>query len=252
MSSARALAYVLALGCVLLMPRPSLAGPPFITDDPQPPDFRTWEVNYALTSSHSRGSTSGGLPSIDANYGGAPGVQLHVQVQAAYSVGAGIHAYGLGDTEVGIKYRLSSESASPEDWMVSVYPLYDIDTGNPQRQLGAGAASLYLPLWLQKKTGRWTTYGGGGYRINSGAGRRNAWAAGWASLYQVNKRLQFGGEVFTHTADMIGERASSGFNVGGIYGLAEGLNLLFSAGRGLTNALATNQASVYLGLQVVY
>lgn len=237
---------------VALLAAPAYAGPPFITDDPDPVDFHAWEVNYAVTGSHSRGSTTGVFPGIDANYGVAPGIQLHAQVQAAYSGAAGVHAYGVGDSELGIKYRLSPESAEPEDWMISVYPMYDIDTGNARRQLGTGASSVYLPLWVQKTTGAWTTYGGAGYRINTGAERHNAWAGGWVALYQISKRLQLGCEVFAQAADTTGERSASGFNLGGIYGLAKDWNLLFSAGRGLSNANATNQASAYLGLQVLY
>jgi hypothetical protein len=228
------------------------AGPPFVTDDPEPVAYQTWEVNYALTGTRDKRQTFAFLPSIDANYGASPSLQLHIQPQIAYNSRSHGATYGLGDTEVGIKYRLTPESDSPEDWMISIYPLYVIPTGSANRKLGAGAPSVYLPIWLQTTRDVWTTYGGGGYWVNSGGSNKNTWAAGWAALYQFTEKLQFGGEVFAKTTDTTNGRSSSGINLGGTYGLVKDYNLLFSAGHGLTNVASTNQASAYFGLQVIY
>jgi hypothetical protein len=48
------------------------------------------------------------------------------------------------------------------------------------------------------------------------------------------------------------DKGSSGFNLGGTYDLNENYHLLFSAGRGIQNAMDTNQFSYYLGLQLTY
>ncbi|MGO9443831.1 MAG: hypothetical protein ACLPXB_03535 [Thiobacillaceae bacterium] len=154
--------------------------------------------------------------------------------------------------KLGFKYRVTPASARPDDWMISLYPQYEFPTGNANRNLGTGASSLYLPVWLQTTRAGWTTYGGGGYWVNSGAGNTNAWAAGWVALYRFTEKLQCGGEVFAKTADTSDGRGSSGFNLGGTYGLAAEYSVLFSAGRRLSNAASTNQASVYLGLIVIY
>jgi hypothetical protein len=189
---------------------------------------------------------------IDGNYGAAPGLPLHVQPQLAYANASTGRTYGLGDTEVGIKYRVTPVSDRPDDWMISLYPRYETPTGNANRNLETGASSVYLPVWLQTTRAGWTTDGGSGYWVNSGAGNRNAWAAGGVALYRFTEKLQFGGEVFAKTADSADGRGSSGFNLGGIYGLAADYNVLFSPGRGLSNAASTSQASVYVGLQVIY
>lgn len=73
--------------------------------------------------------------------------------------------------------------------------LIELPTGSKRRQLGSGDPSLYVPIWFQKSVGKWTAYGGVGYRFNSGSGNRNAWAGGWIALYQLNERAQLGGEV---------------------------------------------------------
>jgi len=238
----------------LLLVAVAHAGPPFVTDDPEPVEYGHWEINSAATGLHTGTGTTAFAPQIDANYGAAPGVQLHVMPQLAYSrpggePGAG-RAYGVGDTEFGVKIRFADATGPAGEWMLSMYPLYQAPTGNARRGLGAGAPSVSLPFWLQWSGGGWTTYGGGGYWIDSGAGRRNAWAGGWLALYQFTPGLQLGGEVFARTADTVGARGSAGFNVGGTYDLSDEAALLFSAGRGIANASNTNEAAWYLGLRI--
>jgi hypothetical protein len=231
---------------------PAVAGPPFITDDPEPVDYHTWEVNYGSTYLRNAGGTSGFLPGIDINYGVYPGVQLHLQPQMAYSRSNGVHAYGVGDTELGVKYRLSAATKDKRAWMIAIYPMLQLPTGSASRNLGAGASSLYLPLWVQTTRGRWTVFGGGGYWRYRAQDAKNAWAGGLTMLYEVSERLQFGGEIFGTTPNSADGRASAGANLGGIYCIAHDLSLLFSAGHGLRNATATNRGAAYLGLRVTY
>lgn len=230
----------------------TFAGPPFITDDPEPVEYRAWEINYGATYLHAAGATSGALPGIDINYGAFPGVQLHMQPQLAYSRGDGPHAYGVGDTELGIKYRLSAETDDKGSWMFAIYPMLELPTGSARRNLGAGAHSFYLPFWAQTTRGPWTVFGGGGYWRYSSEDARNAWAGGLTLLYQVSDRLQFGGEIFGTTPNSAYARASVGANFGGVYRVARDLSLLFSIGHGLRNASATNKGAAYLGVRVSY
>ncbi len=231
---------------------PALAGPPFVTDDPEPPELGHWEINSAVAGTLVHGGAEASLPVVDANYGGAPGLQLHIQPQIAYAhTPDGTH-YGFGDLEVGAKYRFIDEDE--QGWVpaVAVYPLFQIPTGNKERGLGAGVGRTFLPVWAEKTVGRWTVFGGGGYGINPGAGGKNNWRVGTVALYQFTDKLQFGGEAFFQTAAAPGDRDAPGFNLGGYYVLAEDLNLLFSAGRGLANGTENNRFSGYLGLQVIY
>ncbi|MDE2212128.1 MAG: hypothetical protein KGJ83_05320 [Betaproteobacteria bacterium] len=228
------------------------AGPPFVTDDPEPVDPGRWEVNYALMGTHALGQSGAFLPQVDINYGAAPGVQLHLMPQAGYSATPDGRSYAIGNTEVGAKIRLTPEADAEGAWMVSVYPLHELSSGNALRTLGPGAGSTYLPVWAQTTRGRWTVYGGGGYWINPGAGRRNAWASGGVVLYRVSERLQLGGEVFAQSAAAGDERGAAGFNLGGSYALGASCSLLFSAGQGLANVAQSNQGSFYLGLQKTY
>jgi hypothetical protein len=236
----------------LVVPVPAIAGPPFIIDDPEPAEYRHWEVNYALMGSLVQGGGVGTLPNIDANYGALPDLQLHIQPQLAYVRTPVGTQFGIGDTEIGAKYRFIEED--DEGWrpMVSFYPLFEIPTGDRKRGLGDGVGRTFLPIWAQKTIGKWTVYGGAGYGINPGAEGKNAWFVGGVALYQVTETLQFGGEVFLQTAEEPGGKSSPGFNLGGQFDLTDDYHLLFSAGRGLANQATTNRFSAYLALQVIY
>ena len=241
---------VLALGALPWMA--AHAGPPFVTDDPEPVDLHAWEINYGATWLRTAGGSGGALPGIDLNYGALRNLQLHAQPQLAYARGAGARAYGAGDLELGAKYRFTAPDQPRDAWMVAVYPMLELPTGSARRGLGAGNRSLYLPLWLQTTRGRWTFFGGGGYWLDHGAGARNAWAGGATALYAVNQDLALGGELFGTTRHRVDEATATGFNLGGTLQLREGLGLLFSAGRGLRGAAESNRGAAYLGLRTSF
>ena len=242
------------IGLVLAMlAYPALAGPPFITDDPEPVDLGHWEVYGFSAGSHVRGDTGGTLGGIEVNNGAAPNLQLHLIVPLAFDKPTGgPFVTGLGDTELGMKYRFIDPGE--DDWypQVGVFPLIEAPTGNSARGLGAGKWREYLPVWIQKDWDGWTTYGGGGYWINPGPGNRNYWFAGWLLQRQVTKELAIGAEVFHQTPDMQGGRDSTGFNIGGVYDFNDNYHLLFSGGKGVQNAAETNQLSYYIAIQSTF
>jgi hypothetical protein len=236
----------------LAIPANAFAGPPFVTDDPEPADFQHWEVNYALQGTAVQGGGAGTLPLIDANYGALPDLQLHVQPQLAYVRTPATGHFGVGDTELGVKYRFIEEDDDGWVPMVSLYPLFEIPTGDRRRGLGGGVGRTFVPIWLQKTVEKWTVYGGAGYWIDPGANGKNAWFMGAVALYQLTERFQFGGEAFYLAAPSPGGRDAPGFNLGGTYELTDDCHLLFSAGRGLADPAAVNRFSAYLALQVIY
>jgi len=243
-----------ALCCLgALIAAPALAGPPFITDDPEPVDLGHWEVYGFTAGTQVRGDTGGTLAGVEVNYGAAPNLQLHLIAPLAFDqTSGGPLQAGLGDVELGAKYRFVTPGE--DDWypQVGIFPLLEIPSGDPHRGLGAGKMQAFLPLWLQKDFGDWTTYGGGGFWINPGPGNRDYWFAGWLLQYQITKSLALGAEVFHQTADTIGSGDSTGFNLGGIYDFSEHYHLLFSGGRGLQNPAFANQFSYYLAIQSTF
>lgn len=225
---------------------PARAGAPFVTDDPEPVGDGHWEVYGFSMGSHVHGDRSGTLAGLDANYGAAPNVQLHLIAPFAFDdpSGSGSHS-GIGDVELGVKYRFVDPG--PDEWwpQAGIYPLVEVPTGDADRGLGSSHRRAFLPIWLQRDFGRWTTYGGGGRWINPGAGNQDAWFFGWLLQRRVTDQLVLGGELFHQTADTENGKDTSAFNVGATYDLADHYCLLFSAGRGLQNAAETNEFSYY-------
>jgi len=249
-----ALVRAAAMVCATLAaPAAALAGPPFRTDDPEPVDYQHWEFYAFSQATRVQGDTSGTLPGVEINYGAAPELQLHVIAPLAFDAPSGGGTrFGYGDTELGVKYRFIDEDADGWRPQLGVFPLLEVPTGNERRGLGTGHVDAFIPLWLQKSFGSWTTYGGGGYWINPGAGNKNYVFLGWLLQRQVTDALAIGGEVFHQTANIVGGRDSSGFNLGAVYDFSENHHLLLSAGRGLQNATSTNELSYYLAYQLTF
>jgi hypothetical protein len=246
-------AFALVVGALALSANPAHAGPPFRTDDPEPVEYQHWEVYGFTTGTEVRGDTAGIAAGVEVNYGAAPNLQLHMVAPLAFdSPQGGDTQIGIGDVELGVKYRFLEEDANGWRPQVGVFPLVEIPTGNAHRSLGAGTTRAFFPVWAQKSLGDWTTYGGGGYWINPGAGNRNYWFAGWLLQRKLTNKFTFGGEVFHQTAAARGARDSNGFNVGGFYDFTENHHVLFSVGRGLENADKANRLSYYLGYQYTF
>jgi len=235
----------------------ALAGPPFVTDDPEPVPYQHFEFYNLSLGTAIRGDTQGDAPAWEYNYGIIPNGQVHIIAPLTFDTQAG--AYGYGDTELGFKYRFINEDNNDWQPMVGVYPLVELPTGNADRGLGAGYVRAYFPVWLQKSFGDWTTYGGGGYWLNQGDGtaNENYWFFGWLLQKQVTKQLAIGGEIYHQTSTVafgatnpVYTQPTTGFNVGAIYDFDNDHHLLVSVGAGLQNASTTNEFSWYVAYQI--
>lgn len=216
----------------LLAPAPAFAGPPFLTDDPEPVEVQHWEFYVASANVETRDGWSSTAPLFEVNYGALPNLQLHLLAPFAYSAPKdGSAQYGYGDTELGVKFRFIQEDEAGWQPMVATFPLVELPSGTHKRGLGNGRAQVFLPLWIQKSFGKWTTYGGGGYWINPGPGNRDFSFLGWLLQREVVEHLTVGAEIFHITASQVGGRVETGFNVGAVYDMTENHHLLFSVGR---------------------
>jgi hypothetical protein len=217
---------------VLLAPAKGHAGPPYVTDDPEPVHPGHWELYLASQHSISRTATSGTAPHVEVNYGALPGLQLHVIAPLAYAhPKGGPTSYGMGDIELGAKFRFIDEN--PWLPMVGSFPMVELPVGAESKGLGTGHLHVFIPLWLQKSVGPWTTYGGGGYWRNPGQGNQDFWYIGWLMQRRLGQRAALGTEVFYTTPDQVGGEANLRFNVGLVLDFSEHHHGLVSAGRGV-------------------
>lgn len=225
----------------------AMAGPPFLTDDPAPVDRHHAEVNLIAQQTRAAGER-GGSASGEINLGCAAETQCHVAVPIADEHAAGGPSRrGLGDVELGVKYRFLDR---PDDgWSAAVYPTLYLPTGDAGRGLGNGRAQLLLPLWVQRSVGPWSWDAGVARLVNPAAGARDSWFAGLLAQRSFGDALTLGAELFHRTSGATGEPSATGLNVGAIVGVAPHQNLLLSAGRGLTH-VETNRCSLFVAYQL--
>lgn len=264
--------FLFCCATLILLSSPVSAGPPFVTDDPEPTDYQHYEIYLFSLGTQAAGGLEGVAPSCDCNYGALPNLQLHIQPALAVArVSGSVPQWGLADLELGLKYRFIEQDK--ESWIPSVafYPKLEAPSGDAARGLGTGRTHAFLPFWLQKDFDAWTVYGGGGFWINPGPGNKNFWFVGGVLERKITDQFTLGGELFYQTTSVtstpmpaglgndpglqpvsipIGMAPSIGFNIGGIYDFSEQYHILFSAGKGLLHARETNEFSWYLGFEL--
>jgi hypothetical protein len=157
---------VLLLG--VLGPAPSWAGPPFVTDDPEPVEYQHWEIFLATSYAAGLDGGSGSAPQFDINYGFLPEAHINLVCPFAFHSTDGESNYGYGDTELAVKFRFLKETDGFAQ--ASLYPRVVFLTGDSHRGLVDGNVQAGLPFWLQKSFGPWTTYGGLAYWFHPGLG----------------------------------------------------------------------------------
>lgn len=224
------------------------AGPPFFTDDPDPVPYKHWEFYAATQGVKNHDGKSATAPHFEVNYGAAPELQLHMIVPLVWDSPQGESSqYGLGDLELGAKYRFIHEGEQLPQ--VGVFPILILPAGDEDRGLGEGETKLFLPVWLQKSWGPWTSYGGGGYWINHGDGNQNYWFTGVVLQREISGWLTLGGELFYATADTVDGGGHTGYNLGAIINFTEEHHLLLSAGSDLHG---DTDLAFYLAYQLTF
>src|SRR6266704_2005880 len=137
----------------LVWPGRVSAGPPYQTDDPEPTETGHLEFLVSATSMAEAGRSQGGAPQLQFNYGALKDVQLSFSPQLAFNASNRTANFGLGDTQLSVKYRFLHED---DTWpQAAVFPAVVLPTGSADRGLGAGQPQVLLPMWLQKSWGPW-------------------------------------------------------------------------------------------------
>ena len=243
MTRAWQIAFVVLLG----LAQPALAGLPFASDDPEPTDYKHFEI-YTFNSGTCICAGAAPPESISTT-GAAPNLQLTVTFPVGFEspVGAATSA-GVSNIELAAKYRFLRQDTF--GWDVSVFPRVFLPS--PTGTVGDSEASLLLPIWLQRDWGHgWTTFGGGGCTF-SPTSAKDFCEAGAVLTKQILPKLQLGLELFHQTADATGTPASTSLGVGMTYDINDTYHVLGYVRRGIENADQTDRYSWYGALLTTF
>jgi hypothetical protein len=219
------------------------AGPPFDTDDPEPVKHKHWEFYFSSVNTFRPAEWTGTCPHIEVNYGLVPNVQVHLLLPVNYDYSPHQETdFGYGYTEIGVKYRFVKETKdSPQ---IGTFPIIEIPVAK-NNKFNNGKLQIYLPVWIQKSWGKFTTYGGAGYWINPGTTNKNWIFAGWEVQYDISPVVTLGGELYYHSAEAVENRPATAFNIGGSINASTKTHFIFSAGHSITGNSFT---SAYAGI----
>lgn len=205
---------------------PAFAGPPYLTDDPEPTEPGHWET-FAFTDGDGHGSSFDGDAGLDINYGAVEDIQLTATVPLSYS-----HAQdegwdaGAGDLELGVKYRFIHDEE--RDFSVAAFPTVILPTASDSQ---GGKVGFFLPVWLQQDLpGGASIFGGGGYTFNPGTGNRDFWQAAVAYTRDLSETVSIGAELAWQEPDAADGASETSAGLGAIVHLSDRYGLLFSAG----------------------
>lgn len=233
---------------VCAWPVAAKAGPPFLTDDPDPIPYHSFEaIPFYSLDRASDGSVITG-PGVDFNYGIAPEMHLNFGPGFVHALPVlGGSAYGLGDTRIALKWRFLDETGDRPE--IAIYPAVELPTGNAAKGLGNGQAWYQFPLWLEKNWGKWTSYGGGGWTLNRAPGQRDYFYGGWLLQRAVSDSLFLGGEVYSQGSTGAGVAGYTALNLGGGYAFNKNASLIFSGGHSFAGA---SNAFGYIGIDFTW
>jgi hypothetical protein len=245
----------LLLAAVGLTPNTTVhGGPPLVTDDPETPGRRGWEVNLSHNIESTRHEFVMESPLIDINYGPQNNDQLKIEF-AVLSIDPtdDRNHWGVSDLLFGYKYRFLEEDDI--GWMTSFYPQVSAPTGNRHVGLGSGNVELLTPFQLGTHfwDDRLFVYAEAGYNVvlaNSGA---NHWKFGLAGEWKVTERFELLGEVGSFVFPRNAEPDDPFFNLGVSYGLSEHVAFIGSAGRSFRDRReGTPDFMSFIGLQITW
>lgn len=238
------LAAALPIACI----RIAGAGPPFLTDDPEPTDEGHWEIYAPTLDAAGKESEFEGALGAEFNYGAAPNVQVTVGAPIGYSHASGGINAGRGDLELSVKYRFFHDETHAVQ--VALFP--GITAPTAAGGFGARHVTALLPVWLQKDSGAWSLFGGGGFAINPGAGNRNYWTGGLALSRELSRNLLVGCEADRQGADTPEGRATTSVGIGAILRITSTVRFLASAGPTLEDGRGATLFHLFLAVGLDY
>lgn len=224
-------AAVIALTTVVV-PHVSQAGPPYLTDDPDPVAYDHWEFYLASQwDPIGRRRAEGSLPHVEVNFGFADRAMLHLLVPGVFTMARdGKSTYSLGDVELGANVRIVDEGAvCPQ---IGTFPIATVAAASDGSRFNSASVEIFLPLWMMKRLGPWTVDGGGGLHFVDGGEDLHDLQLGAFVQRSVGELASLGTEVFA-TIPFDGTPVRVQLNVALLLDVSDTHHLLFSGGPSL-------------------
>src|SRR5437764_11676916 len=189
------LLFLLAV-CVATLQRRVVAkgGPPLLTDDPEMPGNRHWEINVAWTLSQKQNERLFAIPLIDINYGLGQHIQLKAEIPwLVLQERRGGTQSGIGSANLGVKWRFLDKDQ--HGFAMSTYPQLEIRTSasSVRRGLIEQGSELLLPVEISRELGPVTINGELGYQVVQR--QKDEVLYGLVVGGEINKRLELVCEI---------------------------------------------------------
>lgn len=210
----------------------AVAGPPFLTDDPEPTPTGQFENYLFVEGTRADGIFGSSAIGGEINYGAYADTQLTFSFPFNPNPGPGGYGLVWAPLGGGVKYRFIGEDDTGWRPQVAVFPQVSIPVGSSER--GQPVTWLF-PLWAQKSFGDFTAFGGGGMTVNPGAGNRNYASWGIGLLDQLTKDFGLGPEVFGISRPSVANAGSAAVGLGAIYDLDDTWHLVGSGNTAVAN-----------------
>jgi hypothetical protein len=182
----------------------TVESPPMISDDTGTPGDRNLELNFIASAQLAHDRKLFDLPRIDINYGLGENLQLKYEVpweidRRIESDAGGnetrIHAHGLGDSTLGVKYRFYDDDAS--QLSLAVYPQVEFRTPGAKSEEDGGVASglttWALPLLVTREFEHLAVTANADVEKSTGEGIRASASAGCGT--RLSSHLALLGEL---------------------------------------------------------
>jgi len=247
--AAGASGFALAAGLVGPLVASAQGGPPLLTDDPDTPGDRRWEINIAHELRRTRDETIHSLPRLDVNYGLGNRVQLNVETGwlVTKATGDGRRS-GVDNVFLGLKWRFYDPGEA--GFKASVFPQLELE--NPlhsdRRDIAEPAPNLTLPIEVGKSFGTVRVAGELGYTVTHA--EPDEWLYGLVAGHRASAGLELLAEIHGTAERSLSQTDDLILNVGFTRDLNERATLLASVGTGLAGDTERSRFRSYLGLQL--
>jgi len=237
-----------AVGLAVPLLAMAQGGPPLLTDDPDTPGDRRWEINIAHELEGTADEIVHNLPRLDVNYGLGDRIQLKVETAwlATRDTDGEEHG-GLDNPLVGVKWRFYD--AGDAGFKASVYPQLEVQNhASVERGVAERAPNLALPIEVARSLGAVRVAGELGYTIMRAG--PNQWFYGVAAARQASPGLELLAEIHGTAEDAPRKTTDLVLDFGFRKDIRDHATVLASLGTGVAGDAQRSRVRSYLGLQL--